>query len=260
MKNKLLTVLVIAALVVIAGIYFYASSQGTTISDVINNAVNTASGGTESLSDRGHDGYWNEQYRQCWSTPNALDGGNQGGVSCCFDIEGYQVQCEGDKRLSDAPYTLNFAIFQKDYPSGMSYPEKFGLASTFTISNPAYTGGSPLEKVWIESATWTSSPINTAGNTILNAAYAPIVGINAAGCGGAACARQIPVGSEINFPTNLVDLQALDNVNGTVYTLTMVAKSEAYGWKINNTQTYTNSFRVTKEFANFNIVMTWGSS
>ena len=84
MKNNNTMLIVIVAVAILVGAYFYFS-------------------GTAVTADRGANGWWNVEAQQCWTTPTSLNGGTNPVTSCCFDQEGYQVDCQGSARLSDEP-------------------------------------------------------------------------------------------------------------------------------------------------------------
>lgn len=232
-------VIIIAVIAIIAVLYF---SSGSNLLSGLG-------------SDRGNNGWYNAATQECWSTPTALNGGNQpGGVSCCFDQAGYQVRCDdAKKKLSNVQQV--FAVYQPDYPNGTAAPGEFTVTHSIAIANPAVTGAVPLDKVWIESATWTSSPSNTNGNNALNSAYNRVEGINSTYAGGI-----LVGGTQKNFPSMPIDLQTLDpSGTGTIYTLTMVAKSTAYGGMLNGSQTITKVMKVSKETIGFTVTMNWGA-
>jgi hypothetical protein len=244
MKNNLLTILIIVAVVVALGIYAYSQSgSNSTISNLLSKV---------GISDRGNNGWYNSETKECWSTPTSLNGGKQkGGVACCFDSEGYQVDCNNaDKRLSNIQQV--FALYWTDYPTGTETPGMFTRAQSIGISNPSVSGAVPLDDVWISSAVWTSS--NSAGNTILNNAYARLT------ANGSSNQYSGPIavgGTQLNFPALPVDLQALDSGSGTVYTLTLMVNSMSYSGQLNGSQTITKVMKVTKQSVGFNVTMTW---
>ena len=234
MKNKNTILIIAVVIVLIAGIYFY--SQG--------------SFGNILQPDRGSNGYWNAEAQECWTTPNALNGGKQEGnlVSCCFDQAGYQVDClNADKRLSG-----NQLVFAVYFPTGgASTPGIFLVAHTITISN---TGSIPLESVWVDTATWTSSPVNTVGNSNLAAAYSRIIGSSSSYAGAIAVG-----GAAKSFPTNFINLQDLDVLGtvGTVYTLNLNAKATAYGGTLTSAIPLVKTMKVTKESIGFSVDIVW---
>lgn len=229
-KSNIFLYVIIAS--VIIGIYFYATG-----SNII------------SVANRGSNGWYDPTTQQCWSTPTGLQGGTLPSYSCCFDQEGYQVDCQGPNRLSTKP--LIFAIF---FPAGgTSTPGKYWLATTIGITNTANTD---FSKVWIESADWTSSPSYLVGNTELNNKFLSVEGFNNAMAG-----PLIQGGTPRYFSTTgTVNLQtlSLNRTSPEVYTGIILAKGSytAGGIETNISSTKTLVFTVTKEEAGFSVDVT----
>lgn len=246
-KNNKAIAWIVAAVILAVIIFMYSqdsTSTGTSDSGILDKAKEILSGKS---SDRGNNGWYHAETDECWSTPTSLNGGNQGGgmIQCCHDEDGYQVDCEDrSKRLSDEPQL--FAVY---WPQGYatSTPEIFYVSHSAVISN---TGAIDLDKVWISSATWTSS--NSVGNAILNANYSRIVGP------GTSYAGPILVGgTPRNFPSNTIRLQDLDSGSGTNYTLTLVAQATAADSQLNSSQTITRWMYVKKESIGFSVDLSW---
>lgn len=247
-KNNKAIAWIVAAVILAVIIFMYSqgstTSPGTSDTGILDKAKNAFA----NLGyDRGNNGWYNAETGECWTTPTSLNGGTQEGglVSCCFDKDGYQVDCkDASKKLSDT--ALVFAVY---WPQGYatSTPEMFYVTHTIMISN---TGAIDLDKVWVSSATWTSS--NTAGNTILNANYSRIVGSATSYAG--------PIlvgGTPRNFPSNVIRLQDLDSGSGTNYTLTLVAQATAANAELNSSQTITRWMYVKKESIGFSVDLSW---
>lgn len=241
MKKNSKTILIVAIVAaVLVGYYFY--SQGKL--DLNNIDLDNI------LSDRGNNGYWNVETRECWTTPNSLSGGTQEGniVSCCFDQAGYQVDCtDASKRLSNTQ--MIFAVYA---PQGLTpTPGIFSVAHTITIAN---TGSVALDDVWVDSVSWSANPANPVGVASLNRNYSRIIGSAVTYSGPIAVG-----GASRPFPTDLISLQSLDAAvsGGTTYTLTLNAKASAYGGQLISTLPLSRTMKITKEAIGFSVDIVW---
>jgi hypothetical protein len=246
MKKNNKTILIIAVIVtVLIGYYFY--SQGKIDLGNLGDKLNL----DNAFSDRGNNGYWNVDSQECWTTPTSLNGGSQESnvVSCCFDQEGYQVDCtDASKRLSSTQ--MIFAVYA---PQGLTAtPGIFSVAHTITIAN---TGSVALEKVWIDTAVWSSSPSNPTGNLDLTTAYARILGETSTYAGAIAVG-----GASKSFPTLPISLQDLDVTasGGTIYTLALNAKARAYNGQLTSSLPLSRTMKITKEAIGFSVDIVWG--
>lgn len=255
-KNKKILIVVIA-LAVLAGVYIYymggtPSEQGTTFIDKVTDKVNSLISGVE---DRGSNGWYDPVSGQCWTTPTSLNGGTHD-VACCFDIGGYQVDCkDASKKLSNTQVV--FAVY---FPAGgVSTPGIYNVMHTITLTN---TMNIDFTKVWIESASWTSSPSQSAGNTEINTGYVTMVGFNNAMAGGPLTVAAGPSHTR-SFSSGMINLQLLspDKNTPVTYTSAIVAKGSylAGATPMNWTSpTKVLTFVVTKEEAGFDITINWG--
>jgi len=224
-NSKNITWIVVAVLAVLAVMFIYNNSTGN-----INN------------------GYWNEETKECWSSQDQPSGvpyvseGNENTItSCCFNIEGRQIDCNNPNKYIGTNF---LAIYGVGGESGQ--PGNFFVSHVITITND---GSVPIEKSWIDSATWSPS------NSILSTAYARIIGSTSA------YAVALPVGTSSDFPTNTIELQSIGGEPGLpkTYNLAMNVKASAYGGQLTSSKDITGSITVEKEVIGFKVDIGWGA-
>jgi len=195
-KPMMILIGVIVLALIVGGIYFFTTY--------------TPSGDTTN-------GYWNSATQECWISENQPPGesyptGDESMfVSCCFNQEGDQVDC------NDPTNILGSGVVQAIYGAGEEegIPGIFGVSHTITLSNE---GSVPIDNIWIDSAVW--SPTHTE----LTNAYNQVIG------SASAYAGDLPVGNSRNFPTGFIDLTEIQGAVGTpiTYDLTLTAIASAY--------------------------------
>ncbi len=193
-------------------------------------------------------GWWNSATGECWLDEShgpgvyaPIEGEVPSMFQCCFDREGYQVDCN-DPTIALGPKQIGapFAFYGEVAPgtAGM-----FSVSHGITITN---TGNIPLSQAWIESASW--SPSHVA----LTTAYSTVVGaINGKG--------PIVVGGGFAiWSTGTIDLQDVGTPTGQLYTLDLFTKASATGLPDSSKNTPATMF-VQEETIGFSVDINIGA-
>ena len=196
---------------------------------------------TSISKDKINNGFWNNETRECWATPNSLVGdGSVDAVSCCFNLEGRQIDCNNPSK-----YIGSNSLAVYGTQGGIGNPGLFSICHTLLITND---GSVPIEKAWIDSVIWSPS------NSILTTAYSRILGESST------YALPIQVGKSIAFPTDIFNLQDIGGVPGSpiTYDLNMQVKATAYDGELTSSKDLTGSITVEKEEIGFKVDVGWG--
>ena len=224
-KNSKNTIGIVITILAVLSLFFFYSSSSSTVAN----------------------GYWNEETKECWSSETQAPGvpyvsdGDDTITSCCFNLENRQVDCNNP----DKPIGSNFlAIYGVGSESGT--PGIFSIAHSVKVTND---GTVPIEKAWIDTATWSPS------NSILSTAYARIVGSSST------YSEALPTGTSIDFPTQSISLQDIGGEPGLpkTYNLNMNVKATAYSGQLDSSKIVTGSITVEKEVIGFKVDIGWGA-
>ena len=242
-KNKKLPIALVIIAVAVLGIFMFTKGGGN-----IKN------------------GFWSQPTLECWSdeshpageqyTPDEDEGTI---ASCCFDREGYQIDCNNPSVKLGAKRTL--AIYGASGSPGV--PGIFSVAHTIRITN---TGSVAIDKAWLKGnfiaaptqvwrqfippASWS----NNANTAFLDNKYTRVLGENSVYAG------PISVGNAIDFPTDVIDLQTIAGPPSSPYTysLNLSAKATSYQGRINGSTTTGGQITVENEAVGFKVDFNWG--
>jgi len=226
-KNLNKVIIIIISLIAVVSLLFFYSPMSK--GDIVN-------------------GYWNEETGECWSsinhqpgTPYPSDESDSMFISCCFNLEGRQIDCNNPSKYIGSNY---LAIYGAG--GGVGQPGNFYVSHVITITNE---GSVPIDKAWINSAVWSPS------NSILSTAYAGIIGSSSS------YASNLPIGTSTDFPTGTIKLQDIGGEPGLpkTYNLNMQVKATAYGGQLDSSRDVSGSITVEKETIGFKVDIGWGA-
>lgn len=246
MDRKIISVIVIVAML-IGGYYLYTTGKLPGLPAREGDIVN---------------GWWNEVTGECWSAsdrppgiPYPIGAVQPTLFQCCFDQQGYQVDCNDvTRKLGSKQAGAPFALYAEIAPGAPGY---FTVSHGITMTN---TGNIDLNKVWVEAATWSEDPANVGDTPTapqfleVNNAYSQIVGP------ASIYAVALPMSMATDFPTDTIDLQVIGGSvgNGILYALSLDAKASATGLPDSPKTVYATMF-VEQEAIGFSVEINIGA-
>jgi len=232
MDKKIYTILAIVIVLLLLGVIYFVTR---------NLGVGLPEGEVKN-------GWYNAATDECWidkDTPPGVvpaDKVDQFIVSCCFDNEGYQVDCN-NASIRLGPRKSLAVYYTPTTPEGR--PGIFSVMHNIATTN---TGNIKIDEIWIDSVTWTPT------SQVLDDAYSVVVGK-------AHKRTDIPIGAGASWSTGSIDLQAIGGEPGNPiqYNLELVIKATAGGGVLSGSKTTTGWIKVEKENLDFDINIGWGA-
>jgi len=213
-KNNTTLILIIAA-VIIVGLFMFR--KGGIPETPIGGGTNGVWDGTSCKASDGFDGTF---------------------FQCCFNQGGQQVDCNDATKLIGLS---SLAIYQDN-------PGIFSVSQGVRLTN---TGNVDIIGT-LTSASWSSVPTNTAGNTALNTAWSGMVNNPQ---------TIVTPGGTYDWSSSIIDLQAIGGAPGSpvTYTLTLDTSAVDTGGQLTPvTQNgITRSFTVEQEGITFGVTVTF---